>query len=354
MKFIHVADVHLFATPDAEYEWGAGRTKEIEETFERIIDDCNSKDIDLLLIAGNLFDRSPSVEDLIFVDSKLERLEKTRTVYLTGSDDYIPAESESASYKFKSRTVLLTPGKTTNAYLRGINTCVTGFGYARPEYEDRILEEIDPGREDAINILIGHGGDKKHMPFRKEKLAQKGFDYVAMGYIRRPVHILKNRMAYAGSPEPLGPKETGRHGYVLGEINDEGTTINWCPIAQRNYLDISITMNPDLSPEEISKTLEEKLLKLGNENIYSIMLRGFSKDNTGFDMTRIKSRYNVYEVLNMTISDDDEKMLRTENETNIMGSFIREVTGNYTLSESVRSKALRYGMEALIMAGEER
>ena len=354
MKFIHIADVHLFATPDAEYEWGENRPKEIEETFEKVIDDCNSKDIDLLLIAGDLFDRSPSVDDLIYLDEKLERLEKTRTVMICGSSDYIPSGSESAAYKFRSRTVLLPPGKTTNAYLRGINTCVTGFSYAKPEYEERILEEIDPGREDAINILLGHGGDRKHMPFRKEKLAAKGYDYVAMGSIHRPVHILKNRMAYAGSPEPLCQKESGRHGYVLGEVNDEGTKITWCPIARRNYIDISITMSPELSPEEISKNLEEKLLKLGNENIYSIMLRGFSKDNTGFDMSRIKSRYNIIEVLNMTISDDDEKMLRAENETNIMGSFIREVSGNYTLSESVRSKALRYGMEALILAGEER
>ena len=54
----------------------------------------------------------------------------------------------------------------------------------------------------------------------------------------------------------------------------------------------------------------------------------------------------------MTISDEDEKILRVENENNMMGSFIREVRENYTLNESIRKKALRYGMEALIMAGE--
>ena len=354
MKFIHIADVHLFATPDAEFDWGEHRPKEIEETFEKVIDACNEKDIDLLLIAGNLFDRSPSVEDLIFVDDKLMRLEKTRTVILSGTDDYIVPGSDSSAYKFRSKTVLLPSDKTSNAYLRGINTCVTGFSYAKPEYREHILEDIDPGREGAINILLGHGGDRNHMPFKKEKLAAKGFDYVAMGYIRRPVHILKNRMAYAGSPEPLGPKETGRHGYVLGEITDEGTKITWCPIAYRNYMDISITMNPNLSAEEITKNLEEKLLKLGNNNIYRIVLRGFSKNNVDFDLSRIKNRYNIYEVLNMTISDDDEKMLRIENETNMMGSFIREIDGSYTIDERIRSKALRYGMEALIMAGEER
>ena len=54
------------------------------------------------------------------------------------------------------------------------------------------------------------------------------------------------------------------------------------------------------------------------------------------------------------VPDEDEKNLRIENETNMMGSFIREVSENYTLSESIRSKALRYGMEALIMAGEDK
>ena len=124
MKFIHIADVHLFATPDKEFEWGERRTKEIEETFEKVIDACNEKDIDLLLIAGNLFDRSPSLDDMVFLDEKLQRLEKTRTIVLSGSDDYIPEDASSAIYKFKSRTVMLPPGKTTNAYLRGINTCV--------------------------------------------------------------------------------------------------------------------------------------------------------------------------------------------------------------------------------------
>ena len=70
MKFIHVADVHLFAQPDQGTDWAEGRSKEIEETFEKVIDACNEKDVDLLLIAGDLFDRSPSVEDLIFVDEK--------------------------------------------------------------------------------------------------------------------------------------------------------------------------------------------------------------------------------------------------------------------------------------------
>jgi len=353
MRFIHTADVHLFATPDADKPWGKDRTLEIEETFGRIISDCNEKDVDLLLIAGGLFDVSPVAEDLEVLDELLSQLEKTRTVILSGSSDYIAPDSDAAGYKFKTRTVMLPAGRTTNAYLKGINTCVTGFSYAKPEYTERIIEEIRPGREDAINILIGHGGDRRHMPYRKDVILRRGFDYVAMGYIRKPTHILKNRMAYAGSPEPLSHEETGRHGYILGEITSEGTSIEWCPIAKRSYIDINVTLDSSVEVSEIAQSVENRIMKLGIDNIYTIIIKGFADSRLQLNFDRVKERYNIYKIVDMTITEDDERMLREENETNLMGSFIREVSDSYTLSENIRNSAKRYGMEALIVAGEK-
>ncbi len=354
MKFIHIADVHLFSEPLGDADWEKNRPKEIEETFEKVIDICNEKDIDLLLIAGGLFDKSPTLEQIKIVDEKLGRLEKARTVMIAGSCDYIPADSEVASYKFNSRTVLIPPGKTINAYLKGINTCVTGFSYAQPEYTERVLENINPGREDAVNILLGHGGGKTTMPFRKEVIAKKGFDYVAMGYIRKPVHILRNRMAYAGSLEPLSPEETGRHGIIMGEITDQGTTINWDPIARRSYVEIVITLNPGLSNDEIVANLEEKMMKLGNENIYTITLKGFSAESVRLDLTRIKNRFNILEVKNLVITETDKNILKEENDNNVLGGFIKEVERSYSVDDSIRRNALRYGLEALIMAGDNK
>ena len=352
MRFIHISDVFLGYVPDEGKDWSKDRAKEIEETFLRVLADCNEKQVQLLLIAGNLFAAPPTTEQLDWLDEKLCTLEHTRTLLIGGSADYIAPGSPMESYEFRSKTVVFPREKTTNAYLKGVNTCVTGYSYGQPEHRENILDTIGPGRESAYNILLANGGDPDHMPFHKDIIARKGYDYVAMGYIRRPLHILKNRMAYAGSPEPLGPKETGRHGYVIGEITGEGTTIEWCPIARRNYVDISITMKPELDARDIVNKLDEKMLKLGNENIYRIIFKGFANRDMNFDLTRIHERYNIYDIVNMTISSEDEKMLRVENETNMMGSFIREVKDAYTLSEGVRNKALRYGMEALIMAGE--
>lgn len=48
-----------------------------------------------------------------------------------------------------------------------------------------------PGKPDAYNILLGHGGDMEHMPFSKEHVAKLGFQYVALGHMHKPAHILK-------------------------------------------------------------------------------------------------------------------------------------------------------------------
>ncbi len=353
MKFIHTSDIRIGASPDAKYEWGVKRKAEIEEAFDRIIDDCNEKDIDLLLIAGNLFNEPPTEKDLEMVDEKLGRLAKTRTVILPGNLDYCTASSPAADYRFSSRTVLLPGGRTTNAYLKGINTCVTGYGYNMPEIRDNMLGRIDPGRKGAVNILIGSGGTRGHMPFRTAEIAKKGFDYVALGGQSKSVHILKNRLAYSGCPEPLGPDESGRRGYIIGEITDEGTVISWVPCNKRSYIDVNITLSPELTAENVVAKLDETLMKLGNENIYSIIFRGFATVGFYPNMKRIRERYLIRNVENLTINSQDEETLCEENGANLIGSFVKEINDCYNVDENIRSKAMRYGLEALIMSGEE-
>ena len=353
MKFIHTSDIRIGASPDAKYEWGTKRKAEIEEALDGIINACNESDIDLLLIAGNLFIEPPSIEQLRQLDEKLENLVKTRTVILPGYLDYATPSSPATGFKFSSRTVMLPGGKTTNAYLKGINTCVTGYGYDRPEIGEDMIGRIDPGRVDAVNILLGSGGDPAHMPFKTTEIAKKGFDYVALGGKSKSAHILKNRLAYSGCPEPVGPEESGRRGYIMGEVTDEGTKINWIPSNKRCYIDINITLTPDLSAEDVVQKLDEMLLKLGNENIYTIIFKGFADPDFSPDLKRIKERYLIRSIENMMINSRDEEKLLEENEANLIGSFVTEIRECYNIDENIRNKAMRYGLEALIMSGEK-
>ena len=59
MKFIHIADVHLGAQPEAAV-YSQSRGRELWESFEKILGVCEDERTDLLLIAGDLFPQAAS------------------------------------------------------------------------------------------------------------------------------------------------------------------------------------------------------------------------------------------------------------------------------------------------------
>ena len=99
MKFIHIADVHWGARPEREQTFGRIREQEIKETFQRVIDHANKQQVDLLLIAGDLFDQPPTQQELREVDYLLSRLNHTRTVLIAGNHDHLEPHDVFSQYK---------------------------------------------------------------------------------------------------------------------------------------------------------------------------------------------------------------------------------------------------------------
>lgn len=355
MKFIHIADIHLGVKPDRGKRWSNDRAREIEESFDDILVICQEQNIDMLLIAGDLYHTPPTEKDLKELDYKLKRLDSTKTVIIAGNHDYIEENSPWETYEFTSDTVVFPRDRAAKLYYEDINVCVTGYSYGRQEYKERILEKLKPGKEGAYNILLGHGGDKTHMPFSKEKLARMGFDYVALGHIHKPAHILKNKMAFSGSLEPIDYTDTGRRGYIYGEVNDEGVTrIKWIPCNRRSYINIALELEPDYTNAEIINVVEDSIKELGTENIYRIMLKGRVDSNLEINLSGLVRRYNINEVINKTESDYDINELLEGNENNLLGRFIKALSDeNSVKDQEIRTKAMRYGIEALLGAGDK-
>ena len=101
MRFIHIADLHLGSSPEAEFLWGKNRAEEIWDSFAAVIDACNEKEIDLLLIAGDLFDRPPVWADLDRAAKLFARLTATEVVMIAGASDYITEDSPWMTYPWQ-------------------------------------------------------------------------------------------------------------------------------------------------------------------------------------------------------------------------------------------------------------
>ncbi|MGN0394516.1 MAG: exonuclease SbcCD subunit D [Coprococcus sp.] len=350
MRFIHAADIHLGVKPDKDKAWSEVRAAEVESTFDKLIDIAEERKVDLLLLAGDVFHTPPGMAQLKNLDYRLSRLTSTRTIIIAGNHDYIEEDSASDIYSFDSNTILLPRECFSNAYLEDINTCVTGFSYGMTEYTQDITEDIGPQMEGAINIFLMHGGDDTHIPFNFKALANAGFDYVELGHIHKPKHMVKNKMAYSGSLEPIDCTETGRRGFIYGQCLNGETRIKWEPLNCRSYINLGFEVKPEYSGAQIIDILKRQIEKLGDENIYKIILQGHMGNGVKPDFSQLKMKYNIYDITDNTMCEYNMDKLLLDNENNLMGKFIK------TLSEAddeISKKALKYGVEAMIATGEK-
>ena len=350
MRFIHVSDVHLGMVPDKGKPWSDIRAKEIEDTFDKILEAAEEKKVDLLLIAGDLYHSAPKSTDLAKLDDRLAKLTNTRTVIIAGSSDHIEKDSPSDTYEFRSNTVILPAGEINNAYFEDIDTCVTGFSYAQAEYTENFADGVEAQRECATNILLLYGGDSSHGACDFKALAGAGFDYVALGGLRKPKHMVKNRMAYPGSPEPLAHTDTGRHGYIYGQIIQGETRIKWEPAACRSYINLGLEVKPEYTAKQIEGAIRKQIDKMGTENIYKIILRGQKGKGVKPAFDSFPDEYSIYDVVDNTMFDYNADSLMKDNEHNVLGRFIAELAEK---DDIVSRKALEYGLEAIVATGEK-
>lgn len=352
MKFIHMADVHLGMAPDKGKPWSAAREQEIKDTFVRVVEDAEERKVDLLLIAGNLFHMPPSEGMIRDVDYILSKLTVTKTIMIAGSNDYMAPDSPLANYKFSSRTICLSADKISNVYMKDLNVCVTGFSYNAKENPDDVLNRIKPAKQGAVNILLAHGGDEQHLPFNKKILRESNFDYIALGHSTRPEIIKENAVIMAGSLEPLDYTDTGARGYVYGEITDGVVRTEFVPVAQRAYMNLLINIKPDHTPPVILDLVNRQIQNIGTHHIYRILVKGHNHNNDVFDFSSLVDRYNIYEVITEVSEEYDLNKIYEENQNNLIGRFIDQLSDNY-YGDEVCKKAIHYGLDVLLKTGEQ-
>lgn len=323
MKFIHIADVHLGAEPDAGYAYTKGRAKELWDTFEQVIDICEEEQTDLLLIAGDLFHRQPFLRELKEADYLFSTLSHTQVVLIAGNHDYIRKDSYYRTFAWSENVYPLFGREMEYVEFPELQTAVYGFSYYAKEIREARYEEAAAHRIQPFEILLAHGGDEKHIPIRWEELERSGFSYVALGHIHKPAEIRKNHIAYAGALEPIDRNDTGEHGFIRGEIDSRGTRTQWVPFARRSYLRLTVTVDENQTSGSLARELKRAVDENGTENLYRVTLRGSRDADVVFDTDYMDAYGNILEILDETHPHYDFDRLEQENAGNLLGEYIR-------------------------------
>lgn len=346
MKFIHIADVHLGMIPDAGQPWSMERAEEIWETFRNVIQVCNRDQIDLLLIAGDLFHGQPQRKDLKEADYLFSTLEHTQVVLIAGNHDYVQRGSAYMNFQWSEKVTFLSEETLQIVEFPELDVSVTGFSYHSRTADGAILENIQAPHRAKYEILLAHGGEGTCCPMNFSQLGTAGFDYVALGHIHKPNLWNEYSMAYSGSLEPTDCNDKGERGYIRGTITSTGTDFSLIPFSRRQYINIRATVHASNTAGSISDRLNKAIAYYGQKNLYSITLTGYFDPACPFDVKELRLDGNIVKLIDETLPDYDLEALQAEHMDDVIGMFIASL--NTESADPVRKKAIYYGLQALL------
>ncbi|MBE6002538.1 MAG: DNA repair exonuclease [Lachnospiraceae bacterium] len=352
MRFIHTSDVNWGMVPDSDQSWGKDRANDIKTTFRKIIEKCRDFSVDCLFISGNLFHRQPMNKDLLELNYLFSSIPSTHVVIISGENDRISSNSALLSFNWSANVTWILGERPESVYFDDINTRVYGFSYHTRELKETVIDTIEPENDGHIHILLAHGGDQDHMPVDVETLTKLPFDYVALGYLHKPVEIIERRVIYSGSPEPLDSSETGPHGFYFGDINPithKVQRLTFMETARVSYIPLEFKVTDKTTSDVLVGRILSEIKENGTDNIYMIRIFGKRNPDVRFNLSSITHEYRVVSIHDDSEPQYDFAAIYKEHPSDIIGFYIRKLLREDPNDMSyVEKKALYYGINALL------
>lgn len=263
-----------------------------------------------------------------------------------GNHDYIKKSSYYQTFEWNSNVHPILSPTLDMIELPELDTVVYGLSYYQKEIKESLYEVEPPKSRMQNRILLAHGGDANHIPFKKESLLEMGYDYIALGHIHKPQELVAEKMAYAGALEPIDKNDTGTHGFRKGTIAEHVCRSAFVPFASREYVHMEVEVKPEMAAFEIRSKIEQAITDRGVSHIYKIVLRGLRAPELRLDYHALDGMGNIVELADETRpAYDFEKLLRI-NQDNLIGHFIQSFSGE--AKDSVEYAALCEGISALM------
>ena len=348
MKIIHTADLHLGMYPDKGHPWSTERHDALWDALRRIIRRAEDEQAELLLIAGDLFHRQPLLRELREAAALFSSLSRTRVVLIAGNHDYLSARSRYRDFVWGDNTFLLADPTLSSVCFPDLNVEIHGFSYDRPEIREPLCDRLKAPADGRIHILLAHGGDAKHIPIDKARLAAAGFHYAALGHIHKPELLEELRLSWCGSPAPIDRTDIGPRGYIVADITSRQTRLRFIEDCTARYIPLRAAVTPDTTREGLAASLRQTAARYGEADIFSVTLTG----ERAFDMdfsAPVPLPCRLVHWADQTRPALDYDRIRHAHADDLLGLFMEEMC---RLPESELTKrALAYGVRACLQEG---
>lgn len=245
IRFIHTADLHLdrpyhnlSALPESLYERVMSAPF---KALHNLITCAIEHEVDFIIISGDVFDGSnPSLRaEHRFYKEILRLTPYGIPVYLVhGNHDPLDRlrslEPHPLIVRFPEQVNVEKYQKPNRPIVY-----LYGFSYPTRHVHDSMTAfyKKESGADFHIGILHGYlRGSSEHepyAPFSVQELAEKNFNYWALGHIHQRQQLSETEpIFYSGSPQGLSIKETGDKGINLVTLSEKGANVTFLSTAE--------------------------------------------------------------------------------------------------------------------------
>ena len=235
IKILHTADQQLGVKFLGFGEKGRQLRQAVKESLKATVDMALAEAVDLVLIAGDLFDSNAVSRNL--VDEavvQLKRLARIPVCILPGTHDCYEASSVYRRPEFQDTpNIHIFTDEITSISFPDLDLTVYGKANLHPTGTESPLIGLEKNKETKYHVAMAHGeiaiegkfaGD--YYPIEGKEIAASGMNYVALGHWHRYADFSQGgvKAFYCGAPETLSFEEGEDSGCVLLVSIDESAT----------------------------------------------------------------------------------------------------------------------------------
>ena len=356
VRIVHAADFHLDSAFGAlSAEQAKLRRRESRVTAERLANYINQNGIDVVLLAGDLFDGETTYRET--VEQLLEALgSMSAHVFIApGNHDFYSARSLYAALPWPENVHIFKTREIERVELPELGCAVYGAAFTAPAQETSLLAGFHAPEDGLVRLGVLHAdlnaAEARYDSVTREEIAASGLDYLALGHTHEYGGVCRaggTAYAYSGCIEGHGFDELGERGFLTGTVERGGAALEFVPFARRRYEILRVAVTGK-TPEA---ALREALPADTARDLYRVILTG-ETDERGVDLRALTERFGP-EFFSLELRDKTrigEDVWARAEEDSLRGAFLRELRAQYEQAgeeaRAVIERAARFGLAAL-------
>lgn len=328
MKFVHIADMHFDVPFTVLSKNGLAEERRLDQrnVFNKMINYIKENNIEYLFIAGDLYEneyvRKSTIE---YINDCFKQIPNTKIYITPGNHDPYLNNSYYNKYEWNENVHIFTKLEKVE------NKDVNIYGYGFTDFYSKKIELTSNLDNSKINILLMHadldGSTREfgeYNPILESELKSTNFDYIALGHVHKSNFEASKKIIYPGSMIAGGFDELGKHGMVVGDIeeNTKEISLQFIPLDNKEFVEINLDVSTIASKEELIEKTND--IQVDNDKYYKIILVGTKNIEIDTnDLIKYITNKNIIKIKDKTKVEYD--LDKISKEQSLKGIFVKEL-----------------------------